>query len=174
MEEFKDILAAGGKANSLGRSGEVLEVVLNSRSLLNELYDCLFDDDAWVRMRAADCLEKVCREHPRWIEPFIDRMFDELAASSQPSIQWHLAQIFAEVKLSKSQQEKATAWLKNVLASATVDWIVSVNAMKTLLQFHRDGLVARADIEPLFMLQQQHKSNTVRKKSTQFLSDLAR
>lgn len=173
METFVDILAAGGKTNSLGRSAEVLEAVLGNHDRLPELYDCLFADDAWVRMRAADCLEKVCRQHPEWIEPYVDRMFSELAASTQPSIQWHLAQIFAQVKLTHSQREKAVKWLKNTLAAPTVDWIVAVNVMKTLLQFQRADLVTSGDIVPLFELQQQHKSNTVRKKSAQFLHELA-
>lgn len=173
METFVDILAAGGKTNSLGRSAEVLEAVLGNHDRLPELYDSLFADDAWVRMRAADCLEKVCRQHPEWIEPYVDRMFSELAASTQPSIQWHLAQIIAQVKLTQGQQEKAVKWLKNTLAAPTVDWIVAVNVMKTLLQFQRAGLVMSGDIVPLFELQHQHKSNTVRKKSAQFLHELA-
>lgn len=172
MEKFAAILSVGGKANSLGRSVEVLEAVLSDQDRLPELYDCLFADDAWVRMRAADCLEKVCRQHPEWVEPYVDRMFNELATSTQPSIQWHMAQIFAQVKLTQSQQKKAVEWLKNTLAAPAVDWIVAVNVMKTLLQFQRAGLVASGDIEPLFELQQQHKSNTVRKKSTQFLGEL--
>ena len=93
-EKFADALTLGGKSNSLGRAGEVVDTVLGDKSRLGELYDCLFLEDAWVRMRAADALEKVCRVHPEWIESYIDRFEDELAISDQPSIQWHLAQIY--------------------------------------------------------------------------------
>jgi hypothetical protein len=173
MEKFAAILSVGGKTNSLGRSAEVLEAVLGNQDRLPELYDCLFADDAWVRMRAADCLEKVCRQHPNWVESYVDRMFSELTTSTQPSIQWHLAQIFAQVELTPGQQKKAVEWLKNTLAAPAVDWIVAVNVMKTLLQFQRAGFVTSGDIAPLFELQQQHKSNTVRKKSVQFLRELS-
>lgn len=173
MENFAAILSVGGKANSLGRSVEACDAVLGDSARLPELYACLFADDAWVRMRAADCLEKVCRQHPDWVEPYIDRIFDELATSPQPSIQWHLAQIFAQVKLTQNQQKRAVEWLKNTLAAPAVDWIVAVNAMKTLLQFQRTGIVSSSEILPLFELQGQHKSNTVRKKSAQFLHDLS-
>jgi hypothetical protein len=173
MEKFAEILAVGGKTNSLGRSAEVLEAVLADPGLLADLYGCLFADDAWVRMRAADCLEKVCREHPEWVGPFIDRIFDDLSASAQPSIQWHLAQIFAEVTLTESQKARAIDWLKKTLAASKVDWIVSVNAMKTLLSFYRSGAVSTSEITPLFEQQQQHSSNTVRKKASQFLGELA-
>jgi hypothetical protein len=123
-------------------------------------------------MRAADCLEKVCRVHPDWIESYVGRILNDLTISKQPSIQWHLAQIFAQVSLSDGQKKRAIDWLKELLSVKDVDWIVSANTMKTLVQFHRDGLVTRYELVPLFELQQQHKSNTIRKKATQFLQNL--
>jgi hypothetical protein len=172
MEKFADILKVGGKTNSLGRAGEVLNTVLGDKSMLVELYDCLFADDAWVRMRAADCLEKVCRVHPDWIEPYIDRMLHDLVSSKQPSIQWHLAQMIVEVKLTEDQRQHAIAWLKKLLSSIEVDWIVSVNSMKTLVQFSHEGTLAKGEVMPLFEIQRQHTSNTVRKKAAQFLQDI--
>ena len=100
------MLIEGGKTNSLGRVNEVIEIVLQDKSRLEELYSCLFNDDAWVRMRAVDAIEKVCRVSPDWLEPYIDRFLDELAVSTQPSIQWHLAEIFGEVDLTGPQKER--------------------------------------------------------------------
>ena len=85
IEKFTEMLRAGGHANSLGRVDEAIELVLHDRSRLDELYECLFDQDAWVRMRAADALEKVCRKHPDWLLPYIDKFQSELTASTQPS-----------------------------------------------------------------------------------------
>lgn len=172
MEKFVDILKVGGKTNSLGRANEILNSVLANQSLLDELYECLLADDAWVRMRAADCLEKICRVRPDWIEPYINRMLSDLTASNQPSIQWHLAQIFAEVSLSDSQKKRAITWLKGLLSSREVDWIVSVNSMKTLVRFHHDKQISKSELAVLLELQQQHKSKTVRKKAAQFLQNL--
>jgi hypothetical protein len=53
---------------------------------------------------APDALEKVCRQHPDWLEAFIDRFSNDLATSTQPSIQWHLAQIYREVDLTPAQK----------------------------------------------------------------------
>jgi hypothetical protein len=99
-------------------------------------------------------------------------MLQDWASSSQPSIQWHLAQILAEVRLTGGQKERALTWLKEMLLSNEVDWIVAVNTMKTLVQFCHEGLVTKEEVAPLFELQHQHKSNTVRKKAAQFLQDL--
>lgn len=172
MEKLVDILMVGGKTNSLGIANEVINIVLADKSTLGELYECLFADDAWVRMRAADSLEKVCRVHPAWIEPYVDRMLNDLTIHTQPSIQWHLAQIFAEVDLSNDQRRRIIAWLKRLLSSKDIDWIVSANAMKTLVQFHHDGQIVKSELVSLFELQRQHNSNTVRKKASQFLQDL--
>lgn len=172
MQEFIDILSVGGKTNSLGRADEIVASVLADKSKLGELYRCVAADDAWVRMRAADSLEKICRIHPDWVEPYIDKMLDEWTLVTQPSIQWHLAQIIAEVHLSDGQKERALAWLKGVLSSGEVDWIVAVNTMKTLVLFCHEGAVTKEELTPLFELQCQHRSNTVRKKAALFLQDL--
>lgn len=80
--------------------------------------------------------------------------------------------MFAEVSLSNGQKKRAIAWLKELLLYTEVDWIVSVNSMKTLVQFHSDGLVSKDELRPLFELQQQHKSHAVQKKAAQFLQAL--
>lgn len=171
-EKFTEMLAAGGHANSLGRVNEVIDLVLRDKSRLNELYDCLFNKDAWVRMRAADALEKICRQHPDWLLPYVDKIQDELAASTQPSIQWHLAQIYSQVDLTSEQKRLAAHWLKRLLSTKDVDWIVAANAMDTLVQFTRDGSFPVAEIIPLLKVQQTHKSNTVIKRADKLLAEL--
>lgn len=172
-ETFRSMLAVGGKSNSLGRAEEVVEVVSKDRARLDELYECLFAEDPWVRMRAVDALEKVCRKHPEWLVSYIDKLQGEIATSSQASIQWHLAQIYAQVELTKSQQAFATQWLKQLLAKNDIDWIVSANAMDTLVGFARRGLLPAAEVVPLLKAQQGHKSNAVIKRASKLLDELA-
>lgn len=172
QELFAEVLSVGGKSNSLGRANEVIDVVLQDKTRFGELYDCLFNDDAWVRMRAADCLEKVCRLHPDWIEPYIDRMSKELVFSDQPSIQWHIAQIYREVTLTPSQKKFAIGWLKKRLASHKADWIVAANSMDTLAQFVRDGSVPKSEFSALLEIQCQHKSKSVVRRANKLLSEL--
>lgn len=173
MESFAEMLAAGGKSNSLGRAGEVVEKVLHDNSRLDELYNCLFDDDAWVRMRAADSLEKVCRARPDWLLAYIDRFSTEVATSTQPSIQWHLAQMYAEVTLTASQKRFAISWLKRLLSSSQTDWIVAANSMGTLAQFVREGAVPASELVTLLKTQQQHRSKSVVKRADRLLTEFA-
>ena len=168
-ESFADILAVGGKSNSLGRSGEVIAAVLADHGRLPELYDCMFHNDPWLRMRAADSFEKICRVHPDWIEPYAERLISDLATTEQASIQWHLAQIYQTITLTSQQQRRVIAWLTELLSSPQVDWIVAANAMDTLAQFSRAKLVAVSQVVPLLRIQQQHKSAAVAKRATKHL-----
>lgn len=172
-EAFADILAVGGKSNSLGRASEVTEAVLKNKALLEKLYECLFNEDAWTRMRAADSLEKVCRIHPEWLLPYIDRLSADLASNSQASIQWHLAQIYRAVDLTLSQKHFAINWLKQLLSSTQVDWIVAANSMDTLAQFAQDGSVSKSDLKDLLEIQLHHKSKSVVKRANKLLGELA-
>jgi hypothetical protein len=173
IQNFTDMLHTGGHANSLGRVPDVIELVLQDKSRLGELYGCLFAPDAWVRMRAADALEKICRQHPDWLLPYISRMQTELADTTQASFQWHMAQIYAQVSLSPKQKEMAIQWLKGLIATLDVDWIVAANTMDTLAQFTKDGSVAKPDFIALLKVQQHHSSKAVVRRATKWLEELA-
>lgn len=172
LESFAEILAVGGKSNSLGRTNEVIERVLDNKHLLDELYTCVFSDDAWVRMRAMDAIEKICRQHPDWLLPYIDRFQRDLALSDQPSVQWHLAQIYGQVDLNAAQKQIAIQWLKDRLSTTATDWIVTANAMTTLVQFTNDGSVPKDVTVLLLKLQQTHRSKSVVRKAKKLLSGL--
>lgn len=172
-ESYAEILAVGGKSNSLGRTNEVIELVLNNKSQLDELYGCVFNEDSWIRMRAIDALEKICRQHPEWLLPYIDKFQSDLASSAQPSIQWHLAQVYSQVSLTPEQKANAIIWLKHSLSNIDADWIVSANAMKTLVQFTKDGSVPLKDTVSLLKVQQKHKSNSVIRKANILLAELS-
>jgi hypothetical protein len=171
-EPFVDMLAVGGRSNSLGRVDQVIALVLDEPSRLDELYDCLFHEDAWRRMRAADALEKVCRQHPEWLAPYVDRFPAELASSSQPSILWHLAQMYRHLTLTAQQKAFAVEWLERVLSTTEADWIVAANAMQTLARFTEDGTVPRHDLVALLRVQQQHRSKAVVRRADKLLTQV--
>jgi len=171
-ESFANVLSAGGHANSLGRTDEVIDDVLADKCRLAKLYECVFHEDAWVRMRAMDAIEKIGREKPDWLLPYIDKFQSELADNAQASIQWHLSQIYAQIPLTTEQKQRAIVWLKNLLSSADIDWIASVNAMKTLVQFTRDGSAPKKDALSLLQIQTNHTSKTVVKTSQKLIAGL--
>lgn len=138
FEPFASALAEG-RRNSLGRTEEVVGVVLGDRGRLDELFACTADADEEVRMRAGDALEKVCRERTEWLEPYVGRLFDELGASDQPSLMWHLAQMLDHLRpsLDAAQAARASKLLERNLSRAG-DWIVLNVTMDVLCRWARE------------------------------------
>lgn len=137
----------GGHRNSLGRTAEVVEATLADRARLEELFAALDDEDALVRMRVGDALEKVCREQPDWFVGHVDRIIDEMGAIAQPSVQWHTAQILDRVDLTEDQSRRALALLQANLATST-DWIV-LNLTMDVLTGWADPAWLRPELERL-------------------------
>jgi hypothetical protein len=171
-ESFAQKLTVGGKTNSLGQAAEVVQTVLHDKTRLVELYGCLSEPDAWIRMRAADSLEKVCRIHPDWFESFVDRLLQDMGSSTQPSLLWHVAQMLGEISLTPPQQQEAAQWLENQLQHADVDWIVAANVMSTLVVFTKNGCISKDKATKLIKSQQDHHSESVRKRAAKLLTEL--
>ena len=138
-ESFKSMLT-GGHPNSLGRTIEVVDIVLAQPKQLKQLYECYFSDDEIVRLRTSNALKRVCREHPDWLEPYIDGFINEIAKIDQASAQWTLANLFEmlEFFMTKQQKSKAKNILKNNLENHT-DWIVLNMTMQTLADWAKSG-----------------------------------
>jgi hypothetical protein len=71
-----------------------------------------------------------------------------------------------------AQKEIAIHWLKDLLSTADVDWIVAANAMDTLSQFVLDGSVASTDFKLLLTVQLNHKSPAVVKRANKYLNQI--
>ncbi|HKJ11840.1 MAG TPA: hypothetical protein VJ976_05565 [Ornithinimicrobium sp.] len=123
-EPFVDMLR-GGHPNSLGRTGEVVELVLAEPARLPELFAGIDDPDPVVRLRVGDALEKVCREQPDWFVPDVERLLGDLGQIEQPSVQWHVAQMLQHLRggLSDDQVQRSTELLQRNLTTSS-DWIV--------------------------------------------------
>ncbi|MGH3848368.1 MAG: hypothetical protein ACRDRT_01445, partial [Pseudonocardiaceae bacterium] len=128
------------------------------------------DENAWVRMRAIDSVEKVCRSHPDWLKPFVGRLLGDLATSTQPSIQWHLAQMYVELEFDDDQVDRAISWLQARLATPDVDWIVAANAMAALAELTRRGHASPTDLLPLLQTQRRHRSSSVVKRADKLIA----
>lgn len=115
---------------------------------VSELFECLFSGDEIVRMRAADALEKVCRENPDIVAPFGDRLIEEISKINQPSVQWHLAEILRQIPLTNKQRLDAVKLMKRNLAEST-DWIVLNQSVETLASFAKDDPTLKQYLVPI-------------------------
>jgi len=159
----------GGHPNSLGRTPEVVAAVLADQTLLERLFATLASDDAVVRMRAGDALEKVCRQQPAWFEQRIERVFGEMAAIDQLSIQWHVVQILGEIRLTAAQRRRAVALAQRLLTTAS-DWIVLNTTMQQLFAWSRDDPALAAWLAPQLTRLAGDPRRSVARRATRLLT----
>jgi hypothetical protein len=161
----------GGDPRSLGNADAIAQRVLGNREELDELFACLFADDVTVRMRAGDALEKVGRQRPEWLDPYVDRLLTEVVAIDQPSVQWHLAQILGELSLTADQRTRAIEHLKRNLEHAT-DWIVLNYTLEVFADFARQDPALRPYFHEQLIRQTSSRHKSVAKRAARLLQEL--
>lgn len=164
----------GGHHNSLGRTEEVVALVVADPTRLEELFAVLAASDELVRMRAGDALEKVCRQRPEWFVPHVDRIIGDVGAIEQPSVQWHVAQMLHHVRgdLSAVQAGRADALLKRNLTRST-DWIVLNVTMDVLAAWAEDDPSLARWLSPELKRLRQDPRKSVAKRAAKRLAALA-
>lgn len=160
MEPFRHMLT-GGHPNSLGRTLDVVEIVLDKPSRMEELYQCYFSDDEIVRLRTSNACRRVFKERPDWFETYADRFIGEIAQIDQPSAKWTLAQLFLEHqrRLTPEQRAEATEILIRTLHEED-DWIALNMAMKTLERWVKQdaAIIPRIEIRARALGDDRRKS----------------
>lgn len=167
-------MLAGGHPNSLGRTQEVVDLVLVDQARLRELFAAISSDDEVVRLRVGDALEKVCREQPAWFLPHVDRILAELGEIDQPSVQWHVAQMAQHLHedLSNDQTQRVISLLQRNL-SGSPDWIVLNVTMDVLSDWaEHDGQLAKW-LKPQLERLRQDARKSVAKRAMKCLAELA-
>ena len=101
---------------------------------VDELFACVFDEDAYIRMRAADALEKIGRAQPPIVAPLTDRILTDMALVDQPSVQWHVAQLVSTLPLNNRQRQRGITLVQQYLDTSD-DWIVLTQSMHTIASF---------------------------------------
>jgi hypothetical protein len=135
MEPFESMLT-GGHPNSLGRTVEVVTLVLADQNRLRELVDCYESPNEVVRLRVSSALKRIEAEQHSWLVPYLDELIGDVGQLDQASVQWTLAQLFSRYTddLTPAQQTKALALMKRNLTNHT-DWIVLITTMETLSEW---------------------------------------
>jgi hypothetical protein len=126
-------LLSGGDRRSVGRSDAVAAMVLARPALFRALIKGLWDQDAVVRMRAADAAEKVSRQHPKLLQPFKKELLGLLAETKEQELRWHMAQMIPRLSLTAAERAHAASILRNYLDDRSS--IVKTFAMQGLADF---------------------------------------
>ena len=94
----------GGDRRSIGRVDEVVNSVLGSAFLFEELINGLSSDDPILRMRTADAVEKVTRVRPELLAPHKKSLIRLAGDTDQQEVRWHMAQILPRLALKPDER----------------------------------------------------------------------
>jgi len=144
-----ETMLTGGHPNSLGRTVEVVDIILADSARLHELYNCYFSTDPVVRLRTSSAMKRISQAKPEWLIPYIDRLLQEISEIDQASTQWTLANLFRTlaVYMSQTQREQAELILKRNLATHK-DWIVLNTTMETLTEWAKEDEALKSWLLP--------------------------
>ena len=173
MTEPFEALLTGGHPNSLGRTIEVVDIVLADRSRFEELYLCYRSEDEVVRLRVSNAMRRVEAVEHDWLVPYIDRFIEEIGALDQPSAQWTLAKLFEALEgdMSPSQKAEAQAIMQRNLAEHG-DWIVLNNTMEALFKWSRRDEGLDAWLKPHLERLTKDTRNSVARRAQKLLTSL--
>lgn len=132
-------MLTGGHHNSLGRTEEVVALIMQDIEPIEALFRCYRSKDAVVRMRVSNAIKKIGQREERRLIPHIDRLLDDVGSLDQASAQWTLAQLFAMLvdHMNLGQKERATCLMQRNLAGHD-DWIVLNTTIETLSEWARE------------------------------------
>jgi len=145
----KDILSSlkGGDLRSIGTSNEAVRRVSKEPGVFGELFAGLLDPDRLVRMRAADAVEKLTREHPNWLQPWKRCLLDDIATRKDKELRWHVAQLLPRLTLTALEKAAAISVLQEYLCDDSS--IVRAFSMQALVDLAGDDTKMIEEIRPV-------------------------
>ena len=173
MENKFEQMLKGGHPNSLGRTLEVVEIIINDREKLSELFNCYLSDDETVRYRVSNAFKRIFRQNREWFIEYIDKFQNLIPKLKQPSAEWTLAQLHLEMEdlLSDNQKETAILISKQQLEESN-DWIVIIKSINSLERLaNKDKVLQKWLIEKLKVFAKD-KRKSVNKRANQVLEAL--
>lgn len=149
MSPSLEDMLTGGHPNSLGRTEEVVAMVVSDPTLLEELFAGYGSTDEVVRLRVSSAMKRIQAARHDLLVPYLDRFLGEVGALDQPSAQWTLAELFDRYHddMDDDQRTAAQAIMMRNLAQDD-DWIVLNRTMDTLAGWAEDDPALRAWLLP--------------------------
>ena len=147
-------LLTGGDRRSIGQAGEVAAKTLGGALSTDGLVAALFDEDAVVRMRAADALEKVSACRPDLLVPHKAELLAYLPEVRQPEVRWHLAQMLPRLDLTAAERNGCVVpvllgYLQDrsrIVQTSALQALTDLAALDPTLHPKVSGLVEKAAI----------------------------
>ena len=173
MSETIEQMLTGGHANSLGRTLEVVDMVLADQARFEELFNCYLSEDEVVRLRTSNALKRVEKAQHDWLVPYIDRLVSEISLIDQASTQWTMANLYERLErdMTTGQHAQALEVMKRNLANSS-DWIVLNETMRTLSEWAKKNNELKDWLKPHFKRLSRDERKSVSKRAAKLLAAL--
>jgi len=162
----------GGDLRSIGRANEVAKEVEDNLALFKDVFSGLCDEEAVVRMRSADVIEKVTKNKPDLLSGYKSKVISLLATSEQQELCWHLAQIAPRLEYDFQEENDIVESLKRYLLHKSK--IVRVSAMESLTSIAERNTSLLGEINKIIESQMATGSPAVQSRGRKLLQRLER
>ena len=119
---------AEGDLTSDGKANEVADVILDNPVRVEQLLDCFESDDPVVRGHAADAAEKIAREKPEILLPYMHILFKTAVEDPIGMVKQHLAMLFGHTSIFEEWVDTSVTTLFKLLEDQhafTKVWAIS-------------------------------------------------
>lgn len=165
------ILEAGDR-RTIGRSNEVVTIVLKDPELFPQLIDGLWSDNPLVRMRAADAAEKVTRNNHELLQPHKKELLGLMVEASQQELRWHLAAMVPRLPLNGTERQLVASMLSGYLKDPSS--IVKTFALQGLVDLAQDDLRLRPRVLEILREARRNGTPAMKARSRKLLSLMER
>jgi hypothetical protein len=138
---------SGGNRGSLGRSNEIVARVLARPAYFRHVFEGIASDDAIVRMRAADAVEKITAQRPELLQPFKKKLLAIAGSSDQQEVRWHAALMVPRLALTRKERAVALDILFDYLRDKSS--IVKTFAMQAIWDLAATDSKLKTQIIPM-------------------------
>ncbi|HOJ00471.1 MAG TPA: hypothetical protein PLL88_02540 [Anaerolineaceae bacterium] len=163
-------LLSGGDRRSIGRSDEVVELILQQPDKFDDLFRGFYETDPVIRMRTADAVEKVTAQDPALLIPYKEPMLELLESAEQIEVQWHLAQIIPRLPLTNDEISRAYQTMEKYLSSSSA--IVQTCGLQCLFDLSLRDARLLASTRSYLESGMENQSKAVRSRSRNLMKEL--
>lgn len=130
MTRFAKLLS-GGDLRSIGKSNAVIDKIRSQKDF-DDLFEYLFHADRIIVMRAADAIEKITVNNPKYLSRHKKKVLGLSNVAKDKELKWHLALLMCRLELDENEFAQVwhilTAWARDKNNSR----IVRVNSIQGL------------------------------------------
>lgn len=137
-------MLSGGDRRSIGKSEEVVALVLSQPRLFKKVFEGMLHDDPLIRMRCAEVSEKVTALMPELLVPHKAMLIRRIALIEQQEVRWHAAQMFSRLELNRRERNAVLKVLAQYLTDESR--IVKTFAMQALADLAERDVTLRLGI----------------------------